>query len=134
MNLNGLPLSDLFCNVLRQVQAEEMRGQIEDVKYDAQQKASEVVQQAYLPHSKRFEKLGLVCQAMWVLIKEKTGLTDEDLLEMVTELDLKDGKLDGKYTKPPVDCPNCGAKICRKFNRCLFCGEEYSGGSAFDTV
>lgn len=24
--------------------------------------------------------------------------------------------------------------VARKFNRCLFCGEPYTAGSAFDTV
>jgi hypothetical protein len=129
-----IDLNGLFFNVVQQTQIEGMKGRIENVKFDAQEKAHKVVEQAYAPHVKHLDKLGLICQAMWTLIKEKTDLTDEDLLKMVTELDLKDGKLDGKYTKPPVDCPNCDAKICKKFNRCLFCGEEYTEGSAFDTV
>jgi hypothetical protein len=116
------------------MQIGSLKQELDDVKHDARQEASSAIEAAYLPHMKSFDKLSLICQAMWTLIKEKTDLTDEDLIKMVTELDLKDGVLDGKYTKPPVDCPKCGAKICRKFNRCLFCGEEYSEGSVFDTV
>ena len=112
-------------NIKKEIRYEELVG-------DA--KLQKSLTQAYMPHAKHLDKLGLICQAMWTLIKDKTDLTDEDLMKMVTELDLKDGKLDGKYTKPPVDCPNCSAKICKKFNRCLFCGEEYTEGSAFDTV
>jgi hypothetical protein len=103
-------------------------------KAEATEYASRVVAHANVPHAEHLDKLLLICQAMWELVKEKTDLKDEDLLKMVTELDLKDGKPDGKYTKPPVDCPKCGAKICRKFNRCFFCGQEYSEGSVFDTV
>ena len=105
-----------------------------DVEADVAELASRVVARAGHPKTEHLDKLLLICQAMWELVKEKTDLKDEDLLKMVTELDLKDGKPDGKYTKPPVDCPKCGAKICRKFNRCLFCGQEYSEGSAFDMV
>jgi len=52
----------------------------------------------------------------------------------MNELDMKDGVHDGKYVKPPQDCPKCGSKMCRKFNRCLFCGEPCKDSSAFDTV
>jgi hypothetical protein len=82
----------------------------------------------------RLERLVLVLQAMWSLATEKTGLTENDLLRRVTELDAQDGATDGRVTKPPVPCSKCGAMICRKFNRCLFCGQEYAGGSALDTV
>lgn len=98
------------------------------------ERVSRVVAGVGAPHAEHLDRLLLICQAMWELIKEKTDLKDEDLLKMVTELDLRDGKPDRRYTNPPVDCPKCGAKICRKFNRCLFCGHEYSEGSAFDMV
>jgi hypothetical protein len=129
MNLTGL-----LWDVVQQTQIKNLKESIDDVKFEAQEKAHEVVEQGFASQIKRIDKLNLICQAIWTLIKERTDLTDKDLLKMVTELDLKDGVLDGKYTKPPVDCPKCGAKMCRKFNRCLFCGEEYSEGSAFDTV
>jgi len=105
-----------------------------ETKLDAQLTAEKTVEKTYLAYVKQLDKLGLVCQAMWSLIRERTNLTDKDLLTRVTELDLKDGVLDGKYTKPPVDCPKCGSKMSRKFNRCLFCGTEYTNGSAFDTI
>ncbi len=82
----------------------------------------------------RIDQLLLVVQAMWTLVQEKTGLTDAELLARVTELDAKDGTRDGRITRPPVKCAKCGAAVARKFNRCLFCGEPYKEGSAFDTV
>jgi hypothetical protein len=82
----------------------------------------------------RVDKLVLMVHAMWTLMAEKTGLTDADLLKRVTDLDAQDGTIDGRVTRPPVRCPKCDAMVCRKFNRCLFCGEEYTGGSAFETL
>lgn len=125
---------NLFWNAGQQAQIGELKNDVRDAKYDAQDAARRSAEETYLPYVKQLDKLGLVCQAMWSLIQERTDLTEQDLLNRVTELDLKDGVLDGKYTKSPVDCPKCGAKMCKKFNRCLFCGEEYTGGSAYDTV
>ena len=82
----------------------------------------------------RVDQLLLVVQAMWTLIQEKTGLTDAELLARMTELDARDGTADGHVRRPPVKCAKCGAMVARKFNRCLFCGEPYAAGSAFDTV
>lgn len=121
-------------NATQQMQIQEARDAAKDAKFEAQITAQQAIDQTYLPYVKQLDKLGLVCQAMWSLIQEKTNLTERDLLDRVTELDLKDGVLNGKYLKPPVDCPKCGSKMSRKFNRCLFCGEEYTEGSAFDTV
>ena len=82
----------------------------------------------------RFQRLALLCSAMWSLLQEKTGITDNELVERFKELDLRDGKLDGRIVKPMVKCPDCGATISRDYNRCLICGYQYKEGDVFDTV
>jgi hypothetical protein len=82
----------------------------------------------------RIDKLVLIAHAMWTLVAEKTGLTEADLLKPVTEVDGQDGTIDGRITRPPVRCSKCDAVISRKFNRCLFCGQAYTGGGAFETL
>jgi hypothetical protein len=129
-----MSMINLLWNVSQQAQITEARDAAEDAKFSARVAAQQSIEQTYAPYVQQLDKLGLVCQALWTLLQERTGLTERDLLDRVTELDLKDGVLDGRYTKPPVDCPKCGAKMSRTFNRCLFCGEAYAGGSAFDTV
>ncbi|MEO1525014.1 MAG: hypothetical protein AAFX06_06235 [Planctomycetota bacterium] len=73
------------------------------------------------------EKLFLISQALWSLLKEQHGYTDEDLLKRVTEIDLLDGKLDGKLAKLPVEerptCQACGRKLMGKRQSCMYCGE-----------
>jgi hypothetical protein len=125
---------DFLWNITQQMQIQEAKDASKNAEFAAQISAQQAIEQTYLPYVKQLDKLGLICQAMWSLIQDKTNLTERDLLDRVTELDLKDGVLNGKYTKTPVDCPKCGSKMSRKFNRCLFCGEEYSKGSAFDSV
>jgi hypothetical protein len=126
--------TDMLWTAMQHIAETEEESTTVDAVLEAEHIAQKSVEGTFLPYSKHLEKLTLVCQAMWSLLQERTGLTERDLLNRVTELDLKDGVLDGKYTKPPVDCPKCGAKMSRKFNRCLFCGQEYSDGSAFDTT
>jgi len=83
----------------------------------------------------RTDRLVLVTHAMWSLMSEKMGITEADLLKRLTELDAADGTVDGQVTvtTPPVRC-SCGAMVCRKLNRCLFCGKPYQPASTFDTL
>lgn len=70
-------------------------------------------------------RLELVCEAMWELVKEKTGLVDDDLLAKMAELDLTDGVADGKKAKGgPVVCPKCNRPNSRRHDFCIYCGEH----------
>lgn len=70
----------------------------------------------------RIEKLSLCCQALWELLKDNTSLTEEDLAIKMTELDLQDGKLNGKLGKQILICPNCSRNGSSRRNACLYCG------------
>ncbi len=70
------------------------------------------------------ERLLILCEAMWSFIKEKHGVGEEDLLERIESVDLKDGRLDGRVAaEPPVECPHCGRTLQKKRTVCLYCGE-----------
>ncbi|MEM0924735.1 MAG: hypothetical protein AAGJ83_01735 [Planctomycetota bacterium] len=72
------------------------------------------------------EKLFLITQALWTIMKDQHGYTDEELAKKVTELDLLDGKLDGKLEKSPErpDCDKCGRKLMARRNICMYCGHR----------
>ena len=82
----------------------------------------------------RLDRLSLVCMAMWSLLQEKTGLTEEDLLARVELLDLMDGEADGKATVRVRPCGSCDRPLGPRHRRCIYCGTERSAGSAFDAV
>lgn len=76
----------------------------------------------------RVDRLALLCMAMWTLLSEKTGITEEELHNRVREIDLADGSLDGKVRVQPQACPKCNRTLSKKHQRCLYCGHELKPG------
>ena len=79
---------------------------------------------------KNTERLYLVVQAMWELLKEKAGLTDADLDAKVQEIDMRDGRLDGQDSTQtaPLTCRQCGRTILSGQAQCSWCGTQAEGG------
>ncbi len=82
----------------------------------------------------KLDRLALICRAMYELLQETSGVSDEQLSAKITEVDLRDGKADGRVTPQQKPCPECDAMICARFNRCLFCGYKDESGDVFDTL
>jgi hypothetical protein len=82
----------------------------------------------------RLSKLSLICMAMWSLLREKTGLTEEELLERVKQIDLLDGKVDGQITPQIARCGQCNRVMNLRHKKCIYCGHERLVLSAFDTL
>ena len=72
----------------------------------------------------RIDRLTLVCNAMWSLMSEVTGLSDEQLEERIKDLDLSDGRLDGKVRASVKQCPSCDRPLSNKHTTCMYCGSE----------
>jgi hypothetical protein len=72
----------------------------------------------------RVDQLALINMALWSLIQERTGLTDEDLQQRMQEIDLADGQADGKVGTPLQTCPHCHKTLSQKHQRCIYCGFE----------
>lgn len=82
----------------------------------------------------RLDKLVLVNMAMWSLLQERAGVTEEQLIKKMEEIDLQDGVADGKVTHDNQNCGNCGRTISQRHRRCLFCGSGDLGKGAFNGV
>jgi hypothetical protein len=82
---------------------------------------------------RRYERLRLVTMAMWALLKEHSGLSESDLRRFVNQVDLIDGKLDGKLSRDKgiIDCTKCQRRILRSSLTCVYCGEQNRQGSSF---
>ena len=69
------------------------------------------------------ERMLMISEALWSILKEKHGYTDEELYRRVADIDLKDGKLDGRVKpKPPNSCSHCDRKLTKNRMVCLYCG------------
>ena len=80
----------------------------------------------------RMDKLLLVSMALWELLKDRTELTEEDLMNKVQEIDLRDGQSDGKISKTVMKCPKCNRTMSPRHKKCLYCGAAKLNASAFD--
>jgi hypothetical protein len=71
----------------------------------------------------RVDRLLLVIEAMWSMLKEQ-GLTDEQLATRIHEIDSSDGVVDGRRVIPTVTCRSCGSQVMGGLPRCQICGTE----------
>ncbi len=83
----------------------------------------------------RLDHLTLACTALWSILKEKTGITEDELLARIKELDLADdGVQDGRLKKKAIICPNCGRTMSSTHLRCMYCGHDNPSGQGFDAA
>lgn len=84
----------------------------------------------------KLERLSLITHALWDLLKDRHGYTDEELNDWITLTDLKDGRHDGRYkaNSPPLNCPKCGRVVGRTQARCIYCGGIAMPKIPFDRV
>ena len=75
------------------------------------------------------DRLLMITEALWALLKKEHGYTDEVLAGLVKEIDLHDGRLDGKSAtvSPPAPCPACGKINSSRRSVCIYCGKPLPG-------
>ena len=70
------------------------------------------------------ERLLMITEALWQILKEQHGYTDAELFRRVTEIDLRDGRADGRVApSPPRKCPHCDRVMVKNRPLCIFCGK-----------
>jgi hypothetical protein len=70
------------------------------------------------------DRLTLACQAMWELLSDHLGFTDDHLRATILEIDVRDGRVDGKISPMVVTCPQCGKNTRDTGNGCMYCGQH----------
>jgi len=71
----------------------------------------------------RLDRTVLALEALWTLVREKLNLSEEELAKVMNDLDLSDGRLDGKVSKSALTCPACNRTISRRLPKCIYCGQ-----------
>lgn len=81
---------------------------------------------------RQVDRLSLGCQAMWELLRDNTGFTEDQLEAKILEVDERDGRADEKISLQVCDCPACGHKTNSRREICLMCGASLDRKHIFD--
>lgn len=74
------------------------------------------------------ERLLLVTEAMWTMMKQQHGYTDDALIKMIEEIDSRKTIVGGVTVKSsPQTCPNCGRPNSASRLCCIYCGKPLEG-------
>lgn len=79
----------------------------------------------------RIDALVLANMAMWTILRDKLGVRDEELEQRVRDLDLSDGKLDGKVRVAAWTCAKCARPNSPRHASCLYCGQRNAVATPF---
>lgn len=82
--------------------------------------------------SKQVERLTLASQAMWEMLRATGSFSEEDLLAKMEEVDLRDGRADGKIGMARLQCPNCRRITNSRRGNCMYCGTEFVRQHVFE--
>ena len=114
---------DLF-DIFQQFRIERNRSKVSNVGRQASDAAFEAgkatISVQFLED--KVDQLSLVCMAMCELMEE-IGFNKNMLEAKIREIDLRDGKLDGKYVEKKT-CTGCGRDIAARHLSCLYCGKK----------
>lgn len=81
---------------------------------------------------RRVDFLTIASQALWELVRERLEMTDEQILERIQEVDLRDGKADGKISKTVLSCPQCLRNNQSGQDHCIYCGTPLPPAQLFE--
>lgn len=77
----------------------------------------------------QMNKVMLAVEALVELLSEREILHRDDVLQRMEDIDLRDGKADGKITRAIVECADCKRPIGPTSKCCLYCGSERPSGA-----
>ena len=69
------------------------------------------------------EGVALTCQALWEVLRDELGIPESRMIAKMEEIDLRDGRADGRISGQVRDCPQCGRRFSTRRKDCLYCGE-----------
>jgi hypothetical protein len=74
------------------------------------------------------DRLLMISEAMWTLMKQQHGYTDDVLIKLIEQIDARKTIVDGITVKdPPRLCPGCHRPNSAKRLFCIYCGKPIPG-------
>lgn len=90
------------------------------------QRAAENASKGMAQLEAKVENLAMICRAMWGILQEKHGVTEEELMERVGIL--------ANSQSSTLNCTECNRVMNAKHTRCMYCGTERVMGSIFESL
>ena len=84
----------------------------------------DLLQRELMRSQRQIQKLTLAFEALAEILSDRHGITREMILAKITEIDLRDGRLDGRLTPEPVICTVCDSPFNQNMAKCVHCGED----------
>jgi len=76
------------------------------------------------------ERLTLAAMAMGTsILRDRLSVTEYEIEARITEIDLRDGRLDGQFRAKPELCPKCRQTNAASRRHCLYCGAALTSSS-----
>ena len=82
----------------------------------------------------RIDQLLLACSAMWQLLKEKTNLTETDLVTRIALIDAEDRSRGRQTDAGPPACPKCNRIAAAERRQFMYCGIAIPIDNIFKTI
>ena len=78
------------------------------------------------------DRLLMITEAMWTLMKQEHGYTDDVLVKLIEQIESRKVVVDGVAVKaPPLTCPSCGRANQANRPFCIYCGKPLTGENPF---
>ena len=119
-------LSDIW-EIYQQGQLSDAAGNAEAAKRDAAQTSDRLHGEVRRLEAK-IDGLALLCQALWEIIRDNTDFRDEQIEAKMKEIDLRDGRQDGRMVGHPTKCRKCGRPAHTRQRVCMYCGTAIHDG------
>jgi DNA repair exonuclease SbcCD ATPase subunit len=117
----------MLWDLLQQGQISQANATAESAKQDSANNA-ERLHKEVLRLEAKMDRLAIITQGLWELLSEKTDLTEKDIEAKIAEIDIRDGRKDGKITGKPTTCPKCARTAHTRLRSCPYCGAELDKG------
>jgi hypothetical protein len=72
----------------------------------------------------RLDRLEMITEALWSVLKSRTDASEADALRLIEEIDMRDGKLNGRTVSVPQNCAKCSRVASSTTGICPYCGAQ----------
>jgi hypothetical protein len=81
---------------------------------------------------RRVDAMALANQALFEALRDRVGVTEEEVIRRMAEIDARDGVKDGKMGARVVQCRRCSKPVSTTRQRCMYCGEIVVDGHLYE--